>query len=58
LGLIGRVVSSSRCAKSGKLVKNFIFYFLSVVFIGFIFLIFKFFEVLFESFRILGKLGG
>jgi len=58
LGLIGRVVSSSRCAKWAKLIKKLIFYFLFIVFIGIIFLIFKFCEVLFESFRILGKLGG
>jgi hypothetical protein len=42
LGLTGRVVSSSRCAKCGKWAENFIFYFLFVVFIGFIFLFLSF----------------
>ncbi|EFC52549.1 hypothetical protein NEISUBOT_03903 [Neisseria subflava NJ9703] len=58
MGLTGRVVSSSRCAKCGKLVENFILLFFVCCFYWVYFLIFKFCEVLFESFRILGNLGG
>lgn len=55
--LVGRVVSSSRCAKCAKPIKKLFFFFV-YCFYWDCFLIFKFCEVLFESFRILGNRGG
>lgn len=57
MGLTGRVVSSSRCAKCGKWAENFIFYFLFVVFIEFIFLVLSFVRFCLKVSGFLGNRG-